>query len=423
MSDHVSQPREGSDTLAATPRVTLSALRKRDSILNFSPSRLHRMNPQVDTATDAALSDLFVNDIPLLDVRAPVEFVRGAFPTARNLPLLDDAEREQIGIRYKQAGQDAAIALGHELVSGPVRERRVQSWQDYIRQHPSAMLYCFRGGQRSRIVQQWLQESGVEITRIQGGYKRMRRFLIDSLDRQVATHSFIVIAGKTGCGKTQLLHELNSTLATLDLEGRANHRGSAFGTRLGGQPSQIDFENQLAIDLLKLDRHKLQAKDPGYIFVEDESRAVGSLSVPPSLFAAMRSAPLAVIEQPLDERVAVILNDYILANYADFQRAFADEHCQRFADYLRKGLGKIRRRLGDQHYPVIEQKLETALREHEEHGDVTGHSGWISHLLTHYYDPMYDYQLSKKSQRLIFRGSKDEFLAWSSHLGGEESAQ
>lgn len=361
-----------------------------------------------DPADSAALSRLFSSDTPLLDVRAPVEFARGAFPTAHNLPLLDDEERHQIGQRYKQAGQDAAIALGNQLVSGAKKEQRLQAWAEYLRQYPDAMLYCFRGGLRSRTVQQWLHEIGIEVVRLEGGYKKMRRFLIDSLERNAAQHSLIMIAGKTGSGKTHLLDEVTYSL---DLEGRANHRGSAFGRRLGGQPSQIDFENQLAIDFLKLN-----IENPPHVFVEDESRAVGSLSVPLTLFDRMRGAPLAVIEQPLQARIGVILNDYILANYRDFEKHYPEDHFPRFADYLRQALGRIRRRLGDDNFAAIESALEEALNAHETQADTSGHENWIRPLLTQYYDPMYDYQLSKKLQRLVFRGDQDEFLSWAKHL-------
>lgn len=362
----------------------------------------------LEPASPAALGRLFIANTPLLDVRAPIEYQRGAFPHSQNIPLLDDEERHQIGIRYKQAGQDAAIKLGHELVSGETKKLRLSAWCDFINNNPDALLYCFRGGQRSKIVQQWLQEAGVGIRRIEGGYKKMRRFLIDNIDKAAAEQQFIIIAGKTGCGKTHLLDDVG---VALDLEGRANHRGSAFGRRIEGQPSQINFENQLSIDLLKLRKNS-----PTHIFVEDESRAVGSLSVPPVLFTTMRSSPLAVIEQPLEARIDVILNDYILANHADFKQHYPDDHFQYFAEYLRQALGRIRRRLGDANFAAIDESMESALRAHEKEGAVAGHRIWIEHLLSHYYDPMYDYQLEKKLERLIFRGSQEEFLAWAKHL-------
>jgi tRNA 2-selenouridine synthase len=123
---------------------------------------------------------LFLADTPLLDTRAPLEFARGAFPAARNLPLMSDEERAAVGSCYKQRGQDAAIALGQELVSGVIRDARITAWREFARAHPEGYLYCFRGGLRSQIVQQWLRDSGIDYPRVSGGYKAMRRFLIDT---------------------------------------------------------------------------------------------------------------------------------------------------------------------------------------------------------------------------------------------------
>ena len=120
----------------------------------------------------------------MLDTRAPVEFVKGAFPGAVNIPLMNDAEREQIGLRYKQQGQDAAIALGHQLVSGETKAARIRAWADFAHRHPDGCLYCFRGGLRSRIARQWIQEeAGIDYPRVAGGYKAMRGFLLEGSGR------------------------------------------------------------------------------------------------------------------------------------------------------------------------------------------------------------------------------------------------
>ena len=119
-----------------------------------------------------SLHDIVVNNIPLLDVRAPIEFQQGAFPHAVNLPLMNNEDREAIGICYKQSGQTAAIALGQQRVAGEIKQQRIQAWVDFIAQHPQAVLYCFRGGLRSKITQQWIYEAtGKIIPRIAGGYK------------------------------------------------------------------------------------------------------------------------------------------------------------------------------------------------------------------------------------------------------------
>ena len=121
---------------------------------------------------------LFLRPTPMMDMRAPAEFVHGAFPSALSLPLMSDEERAQVGICYKQQGQDAAITLGHQLVYGELKAQRLAQWTAFARQHPHGYLYCFRGGLRSQTVQRWLHEEGIDYPLVTGGYKAMRRFLL-----------------------------------------------------------------------------------------------------------------------------------------------------------------------------------------------------------------------------------------------------
>ena len=120
---------------------------------------------------------LLLDYTPMIDVRAPVEFATGALPASINLPLMTDDERHQVGLRYKNNGQDSAIAMGHQLVHGEIKQQRVQAWQDFIQANPSAVLYCARGGLRSQLTQQWLAEAGIDCPRVEGGYKSLRGFL------------------------------------------------------------------------------------------------------------------------------------------------------------------------------------------------------------------------------------------------------
>ncbi len=229
--------------------------------------------PQIDD-----YRSLLLNDIPLLDVRAPVEFDQGAFPLAENFPLIDDQEREAIGIRYKNLGQDEAIKLGHELVQGEVKSQRVQHWQDFFEQNPQGVLYCFRGGMRSKISQQWIYEqTGTIYPRVKGGYKAMRRFLIDELEISAQQLKPVMLGGRTGIGKTVLLQRLDQQV---DLEGIYHHRGSVFGKHVTPQPSQIDIENRLSIELLKI-----RNKEYSQIVLEDEGTNIGSRAIPDVLFA------------------------------------------------------------------------------------------------------------------------------------------
>ena len=220
---------------------------------------------------------------PLIDTRAPVEFQAGAFPGAVNLPLMTDEERSAVGTCYKEQGNEAAVKLGHALVNETVRRPRIQAWANFYRAHPDALLYCFRGGQRSEIAQRWLYEyEGMVIPRLRGGYKALRRFLIEQLQRRIPTKlkglRRFVMSGRTGSGKTRLLARIDHKI---DLEALANHRGSAFGRHIDPQPTQIDFENRLAYALIQF-----CAKPNPYLVFEDEGRNIGRLYLPQPTFEA-----------------------------------------------------------------------------------------------------------------------------------------
>lgn len=354
----------------------------------------------IDTRDYAAL---FLAETPMLDTRAPAEFERGSFPTAVNLPLMTDEERALVGTCYKQRGQDAAIQLGHQLVSGVIKQQRMDAWLSFAKQHPNGYLFCFRGGLRSQICQQWLTEAGCDYPRILGGYKAMRRFLINTLEAQSLQRHYVVLGGNTGAAKTELLAELSHSI---DLEGLAHHRGSAFGMRTDAQPSQINFENGLAINLLK-QSHLFP--DTATV-LEDESQHIGQRYIPNSLYDSMKQSPLVLIEAPLSARVEHTFRNYILDALHERQQRYGEpESFRLFSDYLLQALSRIRRRLGGARYAELQTMLQQALDAHSR-GDDTLHRDWIERLLRDYYDPMYTYQIQQKVQRVIFRGSYAEVL-------------
>ena len=357
-----------------------------------------------ETVSADQFDTLFRHDTPLLDVRAAVEFAQGAFATATNLPLLTDPERQQVGLTYRQTGREAAVKLGHELVTETTRETRVKGWQAFATSNPDALLYCYRGGLRSQLVQQWLQEAGVNIARIEGGYKALRRHLIRVVEQFDAQDKLVLVAGKTGSGKT---HFINSLDTSVDLEKLANHRGSAFGKHVEPQPSQANFENALGIALLKC-----LAIERRRIAVEDESHAIGSLSVPKKFHLAMGQAPIAVIEENLDVRVQTIHMDYIQSNYQAFKVQHPDAAETLFTEFLLGALTRIKKRLGGERYQQLNTLMLEALRQQFQNRSTVAHETWIRELLQQYYDPMYDYQLGKKADRIVFRGSKAEVKAW-----------
>ncbi len=324
---------------------------------------------------------LLADDVPLIDLRAPVEFAHGAFPAAVNLPLLTDAERHEVGLTYKNDGREAALAKGRELVSGTMRAERTRAWAEFAEGHSDCWLYCWRGGLRSRIAQSWLEQAGVAVPRVAGGYKSLRRACLATLDGAAGdSRSWLVLAGRTGSGKTRVIGGLKNAI---DLEGLARHRGSAFGGRPAGQPTPIAFENALAVAYLKHDAPTL--------VLEDESRTIGRLALPAPWFERMGAAPLVLLEATTEQRVGNIRSEYVEEPIAGGIPP-AQLH-----DRLAGSLDRIRKRLGGDRHQKIRAALDEGFRN-------DAHEAWIGLLLEWYYDPMYDYQLRSKRKRIVFQG-------------------
>ena len=452
---------------------------------------------------------LFLEDTPLLDVRAPVEFEAGAFPTAHNLPLLTDEERHLIGIRYKEAGQEAAVELGRELVNGLPRKERTERWAQFVEKHPQGVLYCFRGGMRSRITQEWIYAAtGIAYPRIKGGYKALRNFLLEQIELSVSQLQPLVIGGRTGAGKTILIkrvfdlvkdfgtskspkstrsstthwcpgrpghpafrHNIASSLrlhtglpydwtprsdaplgsplapsarrvsrvasrlpgttrlrfalhggqrkkvkSSIDLEGLAWHRGSAFGRHVTPQPTQIDFENRLSIAMLK---HRVMKSST--VVLEDESKAIGSRHLPPALYERMSESPLAILEVSLEERIKNSIDEYVTAALEEYQAHYGEEQgMEEWESYARESLKRIARRLGGERYQRMEKSLDSAMREMHGSSGHQAHADWIAQLLVDYYDPMYDYQLKKKEERIVFSGDMNAVIQYIEEITGHE---
>ena len=328
---------------------------------------------------------ILASDTPLIDVRAPIEFAQGAMPAALNLPLMNDDERAAVGTCYKRQGPDAALALGHSLVSGETREARINAWREASLARPEGYLCCARGGQRSHISQAWLKEAGIDYPLIRGGYKALRQTAIQATIEQ-SQKPMVLIGGCTGNGKTLLVKQ---HAQGIDLEGLAHHRGSSFGRTLTPQLSQASFENHLAVELLK--------KDAARWVLEDEGRMIGSNHLPECLRDRMVDAPIVVVEDPFETRL---------------ERLREEAGWKEYSEYLHHGLFAIRRRLGLQRFAEFTALLDAALAEQQRTGSTDAHFSWLVPLLKDYYDPMYGYQLEKKAEKIVYRGTFTEIAEW-----------
>ena len=238
-----------------------------------------------------------------IDVRSPGEFAADHIPAATNHPVLDDAERARIGTLY-MASPFEARKRGAAVVARNIAAMLETAFAERAREW-RPLVYCWRGGQRSRALTQVLNEVGWRAVQLEGGYRAYRRHVVTELARLPASFRFVVICGLTGSGKSRLLAALSRAGAqTLDLEGIARHRGSLLGDLPGDpQPSQKWFESQLFEALGRLD-----ASRP--VFVESESRRIGSVQMPDALLAHMRVGRALTLVTPLERRVALLKEEY-----------------------------------------------------------------------------------------------------------------
>ena len=329
----------------------------------------------------------------IIDVRAPCEVAKGALPGALCLPILNDAEREAVGLRYASAGQDAAVEEGRIQTQAdlPARER---AWREAAEDEPSAFM-CWRGGMRSELAQRFTAPPCVP--RVAGGYKALRSYLMASLAPSLGRRTAWVVTGPTGSGKTELLHEASSlpSLLALDLEGAAEHRGSAFGA-VGPQPAQATFEHRLALPLL-LGREAV-------VLLEDESRNIGQLHLPDAVYAELRQAPLLVLEDDMEARVRRIHRDYALAP------ARRDGETATLAALV-AAVRRLRQRLGAE--PT--ERMVACLEDAHARGawdDPDAFRGVIEPLLRDYYDPLYRKATPADSRNVLAKGTQDELLMW-----------
>lgn len=272
---------------------------------------------------------------PVLDVRSPGEYKHAHIPTAYSLPLFTDEERKQVGTAYKQQSREAAIKIGLDFFGVKMRKMVEEAESFFVDRNPLAesagftntqneqrstnnvLIHCWRGGMRSAAVAWLLDMYGFKVYLLSGGYKAYRKWVLSQFEKK---YNFNIIGGYTGSGKTLLLHELaNQNKITIDLEGLANHKGSAFGALENiPQPGQEMFENMLAEKLFdarcslndNTNSYATNGQQSTAIFLEDESQRIGNLQIPMPLWYTMRKAPVLFMDIPFEQRLNYITEEY-----------------------------------------------------------------------------------------------------------------
>ena len=325
-----------------------------------------------------------LSNVSNIDLRSENEFKKGSIPRSVNIPILNNDQFKKVGIEYKKNGSDAAIALGHSLVKGSLKENLIHHWTEHLKKNPECLLYCFRGGMRSEIAVKWLNDCGVKVNRLKGGYKNFRNWVISQhLDIENYIKDWIIIGGLTGSGKTDFLRSFKESI---DLEQIANHRGSAFGVRDSGQPTQSNFENILTLDYLN---HKYEK-----LILEDESRTIGRAGLPGFWYQKMQSSKLVILEVDDDKRAENIYYEYV---YDEINNGNSEDKL--LEKYL-GSLNNIKRRLGNVVYNNIKDLMKSAFHQNEKEI----HKEWILTLLTSYYDKMYSYKLDMRKDFIVHKG-------------------
>ena len=264
---------------------------------------------------------------PILDVRSPSEYAHAHMKNAYSLPLFTDEERKVVGTAYKQQGKQPAIKLGLNYfgvkMASMVNEVEALLASSSDPTNKVVLVHCWRGGMRSAGVAWLLDLYGYTVYTLVGGYKAYRNWVLAQF---TLAYAFKVIGGYTGSGKTETLHALRQLQEPIiDLEGLAHHKGSAFGN-LGQpvQPTQEQFENLLAQSLYTL------SATHTYIWVEDESRRIGLVNIPSTLFDQIRKSKLYFLDIPFTQRL-----QFILQGYGKFEK-----------DKLMSAILRIKKRLG-----------------------------------------------------------------------------
>ncbi|WP_373893613.1 tRNA 2-selenouridine(34) synthase MnmH [Virgibacillus sp. CBA3643] len=308
-----------------------------------------------DISIDELLKLKDTGELTVIDVRSPSEFKNSTIPGSINIPFFSDEERAEVGTLYKQVSQQAAKERGLEIVSAKL--------PDFVKNFSNVdgekAVFCWRGGMRSRTSATVLALMGIEVLRLDGGYRSYRNWVVDTLETSEFKPHVYVLNGYTGSGKTTILHRLHEQdYPVIDLEGLANHRGSIFG-QIGLEPN-----NQKTFDALLLEDIE-RLNDSPYALFEGESKRIGKVTLPLFMLEKKEQGTQLFIDIPIEERINNILEDYQ-----------PWEHKQSCLE----AFTRIKKRI---HTPIAKQ-IEADLKSEN-------YASAVRLLLEYYYDPLYDH--------------------------------
>lgn len=301
--------------------------------------------------------------IPIADVRSEGEFSSGHIPGSISIPVLNNEERKAVGTDYKKKGKEIAIETGHSLVASRLPAMLEQAKLSAV--NNELLVYCWRGGLRSEKFCDFAANAGIKTYRLKGGYKAYRQ---QALQTFAKPFPLIVVGGKTGSGKTEILEQLKAHgEQVIDLEFLANHKGSAFGGLMRGkQPSTEQFQNHLYETLMLTDSNRR-------LWIEDESMSIGRVFIPESFWQQKASAPVIQIEMKTSDRIERLVREYSPADRSEFLQS----------------MEKITERLGGQNFNAAKELLMKG----DWHGTIK--------ILLNYYDKTYLYALDKKKTQIL----------------------
>ncbi len=316
--------------------------------------------------------------VTLVDVRSPKEFAEFHIPGSINIPLLNNEEREEVGTIYTQVGPKEAKKKGLELFSVKLPEF-IEQFQSLEKER---VVYCSRGGMRSKTAATVVDLMGIKVERLDGGIRSYRKWVMKQLETQNFTKRMYVLNGYTGSGKTVLLRRLKKAgYPVLDLEKMANHRGSIFG-QIGLLPNK-----QKAFDSL-LVQGLIHYENSPFLLMEGESKRIGKATLPATLHEKKENSMQLFIHLPLERRVEIILQEY---------------QPEEYPEEIKEAFQKIRKHV---HTPVAKEIAKNLTEEK--------FSSAVALLLKYYYDPMYEKTLKRyaeNAQKHIYAADLDEAFA------------